>query len=817
MKDYDLLEQIGKGSFAEVFRAKKKDGKVYAVKKILKRNAEIEKYIKAEIEIVNQKLKHKNIIHIFEYITNRHIFICMEYCNLGDLNDYLVKTTPDLCHRLSFMVDMACGVNYLHSENIVHRDLKPENVLLTDNTGKIVCKISDFGISVIKMSRYDRFSSYVGSPAYMAPEVTGDKEYSHEIDIFALGLLFFAVFKHAVLANSFGDRSLIPGIYLTDKRIAFLNDILKKEKPNEAQFVSTYFDNSTTVGKLVFSMLHSAPEKRAKMDCILMNIVEITTENKLKSALDRQLSSVQDLEEQNKNLRDELFQLHDDLENERQKNKANLDIILRTVKEKDQIISNLRRECQQTVHSLKQSKSSAKQNNTHNKKLIYELQQELTMIKDENKNKTDEFESAIESKDAMINELREKMQYELEQMCSTHEANQIKREKLYEEALRKESENSNTIVSRYKEQLQMLMKEKDQVTKDLKLQLEELCNAHKAEKEKAEASQQETRKRESERNQIIVLTYTRKNKLLNEQLDRLHSSEQEKGNLIDNLKTEVDQLKKTIKERRQTIHALKEQNEKQKANYETATKKHEAERSVFSQQSRSHEFYKQNYIRCMAENDLLKSKIDEKERLIGNMRQKEKNLKVEEEKLQKLCKTKTEKYEQEIKKRDQDMAILQEEKECLITKVAKTKTEIKTLNKTLICEQEHMKEARKEYDLKVTGLRQKAYSFMKDRKEKIQKYLEEKENEMVKLKEELEIVNNTIPEIQTQFNQQNIFMKELVTEKVTRELQQSNQNQRQNQTIDEVQNNGKKLGLINKVKQKTCKNVLSKRKFHNIN
>ena len=235
-------------------------------------------------------------------------------------------------------------------------------------------------------------------------------------------------------------------------------------------------------------------------------------------------------------------------------------------------------------------------------------------------------------------------------MCSTHEANQIKREKLYEEALRKESENSNTIVSRYKEQLQMLMKEKDQVTKDLKLQLEELCNAHKAEKEKAEASQQETRKRESERNQIIVLTYTRKNKLLNEQLDRLHSSEQEKGNLIDNLKTEVDQLKKTIKERRQTIHALKEQNEKQKANYETATKKHEAERSVFSQQSRSHEFYKQNYIRCMAENDLLKSKIDEKERLIGNMRQKEKNLKVEEEKLQKLCKTKTEKYEQEIKK-----------------------------------------------------------------------------------------------------------------------------------------------------------------------
>ena len=61
----------------------------------------------------------------------------MEFCELGDLNDYLVKNETTLSERISFMFDR--GVHYLHSRNIVHRDLKPENILLTKQNGDIRC------------------------------------------------------------------------------------------------------------------------------------------------------------------------------------------------------------------------------------------------------------------------------------------------------------------------------------------------------------------------------------------------------------------------------------------------------------------------------------------------------------------------------------------------------------------------------------------------------------------------------------------------------------------------------------------------------
>ena len=92
-----------------------------------------------------------------EYFKDRSLFIAMEHCELGNLNDYMVNNTVDEGTRIGFMTDMARGVNYLHSKSVVHRDLKPENILLTNKTGKTVCKISDFGISRTKLTKFDRF------------------------------------------------------------------------------------------------------------------------------------------------------------------------------------------------------------------------------------------------------------------------------------------------------------------------------------------------------------------------------------------------------------------------------------------------------------------------------------------------------------------------------------------------------------------------------------------------------------------------------------------------------------------------------------
>ena len=341
IKNYQIIKRIGRGSYGDVFKARNAKGHIVAIKEIRSRDPDIEKYIQGEISVIEEKLKHPNIVKVFDYFTDNTLYIAMEFCNLGDLSDHVLSQTPDLSERMSYMVDMARGVNYLHAQRIVHRDLKPENILLTDQTGKTVCKIADFGVSRVKLTKHDRFSTYIGSYAYMAPEITGDQEYSNEVDTFALGLLFFAVYKLTVLTNSFNQKSLIPGIYVDGTKIAFLNEELKKNMPSEWRFVTSYFADDENIGKLVYSMLQQEPERRPDMEQVLVQMVEIKVEQKFKSMniqeqeldevtahkseLQAQISRLRGelkrvtaqkngLQEQNENLQDQTESLRDELD-----------------------------------------------------------------------------------------------------------------------------------------------------------------------------------------------------------------------------------------------------------------------------------------------------------------------------------------------------------------------------------------------------------------------------------------------------------------------------------------------------------------------
>ena len=304
VKDYTIIDKIGKGGFAKVYTAiKGKQEEIYALKKIERNDENTERYIQGELEIVQERLKHRNIVQIFEYFRDGNIYIVLEYCEMGDLNAYLVQVKPDINQRIVFMTHMALGVNYLHNQNIIHRDLKPENVLITNKTGEIVCKITDFGVSRIKHSKHDVFHTYVGALPYMAPEITGDQEYGNEVDIFALGMLFYAVYKYSILTNSFGTQSLIPGLYIAGKRIAYLNEVMKREKPTVDQFIEKYFqDSNVGVGTFIFSMIDIKPENRPQMDFVLMEISEIKVKHELHPAM-------KDLQDQNDTLRTELQEM----------------------------------------------------------------------------------------------------------------------------------------------------------------------------------------------------------------------------------------------------------------------------------------------------------------------------------------------------------------------------------------------------------------------------------------------------------------------------------------------------------------------------
>ena len=281
---------------------------------------------------------------------------------MGDLSSYLVKVKPDINQRIVFMTHMALGVNYLHNQNIIHRDLKPENVLITNKTGEIVCKITDFGVSRIKLSKDDMFQTYVGSFPYMAPEITGDQEYGNEVDIFALGMLFYAVYKYSILTNSFGTKSLIPGLYVAGNRIAYLNEVMKRDKPTIDQFLEKYFqDFNVVVGKFIFSMIDIKPENRPQMDFVLMKISEIKIQHELHPAM-------KDLQNQNEQLRKEVFQLRDSSE----KIKAQYELCP-AVERQEQSIKDLQRQNDE----LRQTQREKNEANEIKFRELYKIIEEL--------------------------------------------------------------------------------------------------------------------------------------------------------------------------------------------------------------------------------------------------------------------------------------------------------------------------------------------------------------------------------------------------------------------------------------------------------
>ncbi|XP_053828993.1 interferon-induced, double-stranded RNA-activated protein kinase isoform X3 [Vidua macroura] len=117
------------------------------------------------------------------------IFIQMEFCEQGTLENWIAKTSKDRkYHEMAQdkFLQIVKGVEYIHSEKLIHRDLKPQNIFLSHN--KI--KIGDFGL--VTSVAFETLTENRGTKSYMAPEQTGVK-YGKEVDIYALGLIWFEI------------------------------------------------------------------------------------------------------------------------------------------------------------------------------------------------------------------------------------------------------------------------------------------------------------------------------------------------------------------------------------------------------------------------------------------------------------------------------------------------------------------------------------------------------------------------------------------------------------------------------------------------
>lgn len=166
-----------------------------------------------------------------------YLWFIMEFCEGGDLNQYILSRRPDPRTNKSFMRQLTSAVAFLHQNNIVHRDLKPDNILISQKSGFPVLKVADFGLSKVcagfgaggndgdehptagggggsNNKNVNKFwlSSTCGSDFFMAPEVW-EGHYTAKADIFALGIIIWAMLERITFIDAESKRELL-GTYV---------------------------------------------------------------------------------------------------------------------------------------------------------------------------------------------------------------------------------------------------------------------------------------------------------------------------------------------------------------------------------------------------------------------------------------------------------------------------------------------------------------------------------------------------------------------------------------------------------------------------
>jgi len=188
---FEIIEEIGRGGMATVYRARQRSvNRVVAVKilppSLMHDPSFLERFTR-EVEVITQ-LEHPHILPIIDYGEAEGVpYIAMRYLGGGSLEQRMRRNPPTLHELVKPMRQIAQALDHAHGQGVIHRDLKPGNIML-DESGNAY--LSDFGIARVLGSQLTG-SLIVGTPAYMSPEQANGLPLDGRSDIYALGVVLF--------------------------------------------------------------------------------------------------------------------------------------------------------------------------------------------------------------------------------------------------------------------------------------------------------------------------------------------------------------------------------------------------------------------------------------------------------------------------------------------------------------------------------------------------------------------------------------------------------------------------------------------------
>lgn len=212
--DYEIIEKIGQGGIAEIYRGRQASlDREVAIKLLTKSSTavtEIVRCFEQEAKII-AKLRHPNIVHVIDRgIDQRGYYFVMDYIEGENFQEILSRRKCSPEQNIEIVVNVLKALDYAHKNGVIHRDVKPSNILI-DRQGFVM--VVDFGIAQILDDKAgDRTDSglVMGTLAYMSPEQKLPScKVDHTTDLYAVGVILYEIMTKKKPTGSFEPPSSV--------------------------------------------------------------------------------------------------------------------------------------------------------------------------------------------------------------------------------------------------------------------------------------------------------------------------------------------------------------------------------------------------------------------------------------------------------------------------------------------------------------------------------------------------------------------------------------------------------------------------------
>ena len=244
---YEILEKIGSGGMAEVFKGKDHKLNRFIAVKVLKQEFSENANFVSKFRIEAQAaagLMHPNIVNVYDVGEEDGIYyIVMELVEGITLKKYIEKKARlSVKEAVSIAIQVSMGIEAAHNNHIIHRDIKPQNIMISKE-GKV--KVTDFGIAKAATSNTIT-SNVMGSVHYTSPEQARGGYSDERSDIYSLGITIFEMLTGRVPFNG-------------ETTVAIAIKHIQEDLPSPRDFVP---EIPVSVEQIVFKCCQKSPDRR---------------------------------------------------------------------------------------------------------------------------------------------------------------------------------------------------------------------------------------------------------------------------------------------------------------------------------------------------------------------------------------------------------------------------------------------------------------------------------------------------------------------------------------------------------------------------